>query len=626
MAKGTLRVRIVGDASHLQKTLGKAGSNLTRFAKVGILGAAGAIAGGVAMSIKSFADFDQAMTNSTAIMTGLTDAMRSEMATAAREIGKTTKFGATEAAQAFEYLALAGLDAEQSIAALPQVAAFAQAGNFDLALATDLATDAQAALGLASKDATENLENLTRITDVLVKGSTVANASTEQFAESLTQKAGVALRQLNKDVEEGIAVLSVYANQGVKGSEAGVQLNAVLEGLTRTARLNSKEYKKLGVEVFDSSGEMRNMADIVGDLESAFDGLSTEQQLAALASLGLTRQARDGTIALVGNAEAIRQYESDLRSAAGFTEGVADKQMDTFWAKLGLVKDQLLDVALSVGQSLMPALEGFVDWLQAKLPAVTGFFERIGERFSAVGATVGEVSGTAGADLEALGRKLADEADTTDAHLRAMGQDFLEFNGVVGTSTEEAGDFMAAMGEAWQDVWNNDIQPWLMNTVVPWFRDEFLPAAGQAMMDAGAAAGKAFLDGLWSNIRNLPGFIRDALGGADAIGGKGLGGFQMPNLNPFSSRSVPRASGGVGTIRPMAHGGILKARPGGHVVRAAEAGVDEAFVPLTPQGMAAAGLGGGNTYITVHGTVLAERELLDLVDRGRARDFARNGR
>src|SRR5690554_5221190 len=189
------------------KDLMKIGKTFTKSITLPVVGALGAVT-------KFGADFQRTMTQSTAIMGDLSDEMRSKMERAARDVATTTKFSATEAAQAYEFLALAGLDAEQSIAAIPQVAAFAQAGNFDLARATDLATDAQSALGLASADATENLENMTRVTDVLTRVATLANANTEQFSEALTEKAGVALRNLNKDIEEGSAALAVYADQG----------------------------------------------------------------------------------------------------------------------------------------------------------------------------------------------------------------------------------------------------------------------------------------------------------------------------------------------------------------------------------------------------------------------------
>ena len=346
------------------RDLQTAGKGMTAAFTVPILAVGGA-------AVKAFGDFEQTMIQSTAIMGDLSDEMRKDMELAAREIGKTTKFGATEAAEAFEFLALAGLDAEQSIAALPQVAAFAQAGNFDLARATDLATDAQAALGMTSKDAGKNLESLTRVTDVLTRAATLANANTEQFSESLTEKAGTALRNLKKDVEEGAAVLAVFADQGVKGSAAGTTLNATLEGLSRQAIKNKDYFQELNVEVFDGNGQMKNLADITADMEKALDGMSTEEQRATLMKLGFNRQALNGIQMLMGNSDAIREYEQELRIAGGTTADVADKQMDNLWDQLALIKDQLIDVAIELGQHIVPILkesvipmfEKFVEWV-----------------------------------------------------------------------------------------------------------------------------------------------------------------------------------------------------------------------------------------------------------------------
>jgi TP901 family phage tail tape measure protein len=264
--KSVIQVVVTGEASRLQRAMKGAGSILGTFAAIGLKAAAVtaqlATAIGVA-GVRQFANFDAAMQKSVAIMGDVSDAMRKDMSDAAREVAKTTTFSAEQAAESYFFLASAGLSAEQSIAALPKVAAFAQAGMFDMARATDLLTDAQSALGLTSNDATENLENMTRISDVLVKANTLANASVSQFSEALTNKAGAALRVLGKDVEEGTAVLAFFADQGVKGAEAGEMLNIMLRDVTRAAAGNAKEFDKLGLSVLDSDGNLKNMADVV---------------------------------------------------------------------------------------------------------------------------------------------------------------------------------------------------------------------------------------------------------------------------------------------------------------------------------------------------------------------------
>ena len=180
----------------------KSGKSLSKFsnvAKAGVVTALYAIVKAGAESIQTFMKFEDALNQSLAIMK-TTEAQQQAMSEAARKVGISTRISAEDSAEAFFFLASAGLDAEQSISALPQVAAFAQAGMFDMATATDLATDAQSALGLTVLDAQQNLTNLTRVTDVLVKANTLANASVQQFSEALTTKAGAALKVVNKDI------------------------------------------------------------------------------------------------------------------------------------------------------------------------------------------------------------------------------------------------------------------------------------------------------------------------------------------------------------------------------------------------------------------------------------------
>jgi TP901 family phage tail tape measure protein len=377
--KSVIQVVVTGEASRLQRAMKGAGSILGTFAAIGLKAAAVtaqlAAAVGVA-GVRQFANFDAAMQKSVAIMGDVSDAMLKDMSDAAREVAKTTTFSAEQAAESYFFLASAGLSAEQSIAALPKVAAFAQAGMFDMARATDLLTDAQSALGLTSDDAAENLENMTRISDVLVKANTLANASVSQFSEALTNKAGAALRVLGKDVEEGTAVLAFFADQGVKGAEAGEMLNIMLRDVTRAAAGNAKEFDKLGLSVLDSDGNLKNMADVVEEFTRVLGPMSDAQMAATLDQLGLTRAVGNSIRQTLGGADAIREYEAALRGASGATEEVAGKQLDTFNAQLGLLKSAVGDVFLSIGERLVPVFSDLVGSIQANLPAIEAFADR----------------------------------------------------------------------------------------------------------------------------------------------------------------------------------------------------------------------------------------------------------
>ena len=323
--------------------------------------ATGAIVGlGVAVT-KLGADFEAALSESLAIMGDVSETLRGDMSDAARDVAKATTFSAREAGESYFFLASAGLDAAQSVAALPQVAQFAQAGMFDMARATDLLTDAQSALGLASNDAQQNLANMARISDVLVKANTLANASVSQFSEALTNRAGASLRILNKDVEEGVAVLAAFADQGIKGSMAGEQLSIVIRDLQNASLKNADAFRQAGISVFDSSGQMRNFGDIIGDLEGRLAGMSDEQVRAELTTLGFQDRSVQALLTLVGTSDAIKDYEANLREAGGTTKEVADKQLNNFNAQLKLLQSVITDIAIEMSDKFLPALRDLVE-------------------------------------------------------------------------------------------------------------------------------------------------------------------------------------------------------------------------------------------------------------------------
>lgn len=324
--------------------------------KGSLIGGAAVVAMG-AISVKAFAGFDSAMTQSLAIMGDVSGPARKDMEKAARAVAKTTTFSAKQAAESYFFLASAGLDAAASVKAMPKVAKFAQAGMFDMARATDLATDAQSALGLTiRKDAVKNVKNLVRVTDVLVKANTLANATVEQFAKSLTTKAGAAMRSLGMDMEEGVAVLAAFADQGIKGQIAGEKFSIILRDLQKASIDNREAFEKMGVSVFDANGEVRNMGVIVGELERALGPMSDEQKKVTLGMLGFQEESQASLLALLGTSEAIKTYEKELRNAAGTTEEIAEKQLQTFSAQLTLLWHKIEDVFIEVGSKLVPVL------------------------------------------------------------------------------------------------------------------------------------------------------------------------------------------------------------------------------------------------------------------------------
>lgn len=354
------RAALIGTTSAtmgLGATLSRVGGGVAALTGVslGIVGVGNAARNMVASS----REFEQQFSSSLAIMGDVSEDLRQRMRDVAQDVAFQTQASASEAAEAYFFLASAGLDAEAAVAALPTTARFAQAGMFDLATATDLATDAQSALGLTVRDdAIENLANMVRVTDVLVKANTLSNATVEQFSTSLTNKAGPALRSVGKTIEEGVAVLAAFADQGVKGEEAGTALSIVMRDLATQAYKNADAFLDANVNVFDASGEMRDMADIVADLEDRLSGLSDLARKQVLLDLGFADKSLAFTTALIGTSDLIRDYHKQLLEAGGTTREVADKQIPPLEQAINDLKAGFDEFS----QIVMPPLaEGFLD-------------------------------------------------------------------------------------------------------------------------------------------------------------------------------------------------------------------------------------------------------------------------
>ena len=337
-----------------------------------------AVAGTAAASYKaaeSYNSLAQALQRSIAIQE-VSIEQQQRMTDVSLVTARNVRASSEQIAESFFFLASAGLDVEQQIAAIPAVTAFAEAGNFDLARATDLATDAQSALGMSSKDAQQNLEQLTRVTDVLVGANTLANASTEQFSEALTNRSAAAARQIGMEIEELTAILAAFADQGVKGAEAGTQVAIVLRDLQTKALANQQAFAQAGVAVFDASGEFRDMADIISDLETRLDGLSDAEQKATLLALGFADKSVGALQTLLGTSEKIEDYEQRLLSMGGTSARVAADQMTDFskatnriakewdetWKRIGSVADNAVTPIL---ENVAALTEGVAEFTAA---------------------------------------------------------------------------------------------------------------------------------------------------------------------------------------------------------------------------------------------------------------------
>lgn len=309
-----------------------------------------------ASSIKAFSNFDKAMTNTSAIMGGLSRDVRAEMEDVARTISTQTTFAANELAEAFVTIARTGANAENAINTIGVAAKFAQANMLGLKTSTILLTDSLAALGLKARDPEKRLKNMTRLANLLSLAAIKSQGSANDFAVSLTRKAGPAIRASNIGLEQGISLLSVYADQGVRGALAGERTEIVLRELARAQLRSTRLWDKVGISASTATGEYLPLSNIIGQLEDKLGKLGPFIVRATLQTLGFQQRAIQATLALLGTSKELARYTKLYEEHAAVLDSLIKIQMQSFSARLTVMRNKILLAQQAMGQVLAPTI------------------------------------------------------------------------------------------------------------------------------------------------------------------------------------------------------------------------------------------------------------------------------
>ena len=336
------------------------GQRLGSAVKTGMKVAAGAIAAGTAAvgafakeALKVGAGFDSAMSQVAATM-GTTVGEIGELRTFAMEMGATTAFSATQAAEALNYMALAGYDAETSMRMLPNVLNLAAAGGMELATASDMVTDASSALGL-SLDETETL------IDQMARTSSKTNTSVAQLGEAILTVGGTA-KGLSGDTEELNAVLGILADNGIKGSEAGTKLRNIMLALNPTTEDAAAAFEKLGIQAYDSNGELRSLDSIFGEMSAKLDGMTDQEKQEIISKIFNKADIAAVNALLDTNSERWDEVYSSIEDASGAAEAMANTQLDNLAGDVTLLKSAFEGVKIAVSDQLTPVIRDFVQF------------------------------------------------------------------------------------------------------------------------------------------------------------------------------------------------------------------------------------------------------------------------
>lgn len=329
----------------LQKMMSAVGQDLTRTVTAPVV-ALGTTA------VKAFAGFDDAMRQVQATM-GATAEESAKLAAAAKEAGATTRYTASEAAEALNYLALAGYDADTAIESMPQVLRLAQAGAIDLAYASDMLTDSMAALG-------KDTSYMEEFSDQMVKTSQRSNTSVSQLGEAILTIGGTA-KVLAGDTVELNTALGLLADNGIKGSEGGTKLRNVILSLTAPTEKASKQMAKLGLDVFDAEGNMRPLQEIITDLNKAMDGMTDEEKQNIITKI-FNKRDLDAVTALMGTTvERWEQLTGEIENSSGVAQEVAETMEGGIGGAFRNLSSAVEAVAIEFGENMAPMVQNVAE-------------------------------------------------------------------------------------------------------------------------------------------------------------------------------------------------------------------------------------------------------------------------
>lgn len=483
--KSAVALQKIGETGEKLKSVGSsiegAGKKLMPVtAAVGGLGAA---------AVKVAADFDSGMSKVAAV-SGAAGENLDQLREKAREMGAKTKFSASEAASAMEYMAMAGWKTGVMLDGIEGIMNLAAASGEDLATTSDIVTDALTAMGLSASDSGH-------FADILAAASSNANTNVSMMGETFKYCAPVA-GALGFSAEDTAEAIGLMANAGIKSSQAGTAMRSMMTNLTGDVTFVGDAFGELTVQTTNTDGSMRSLGDILEDCRGAFSQMSESEQAANAEAL-VGKNAMSGFLAVMNAAPGdIEKLNGAITNCDGTAEKMAATMQDNLTGQITILKSQLEELAISIGEMLMPYIRQIVGWIQGLVDWLIGLDEgtkKMIVTIALVAAAVAPVLIVIGKVVGAIGTIM-----TVVPQIAAAISGVIAF--VSGTLIPAIGAVVAAVG--WIPIaiaaviaiivllWNK----------CDWFREAVI-AVWEAVKLATIAAWNAvgeFLTSLWGNI------------------------------------------------------------------------------------------------------------------------------
>lgn len=352
-----------------------------------------AVAGLGTAAVKTTADFDTSMSQVQATM-GITKDAMSELngesvntvealRGLAKQMGSETAFSASECADAMNYLALAGYDTQEIYDTLPTVLNLAAAGGIDLASASDMVTDAMSALGMETSEADT-------MVDQMSKTASTTNTSVAQLGEAILT-IGATAKTVKGGTAELNTALGILANNGIKGAEGGTHLRNVILALQSPTDKAAACMESLGVEVYDSEGNMRSLNDILGDLNTSMDGMTSAEKQNIISSIFNKTDLAAVNSLLANTGDSWDSLQQSITESGGAAQQMADTQLDNLSGQITILKSALEGLAISFGEILMPKIRAVAKKVQEFVDKLNGMNDEQKETVVKIAAVVAAI-------------------------------------------------------------------------------------------------------------------------------------------------------------------------------------------------------------------------------------------
>lgn len=342
---------------------------------------------GLTDTINTQKDFEAAMSQVQAVSGADSDEL-DQLTKKAEEMGATTKFTATDSAEAFNYMAMAGWKTEDMLDGISGIMQLAAAANEDLGTTSDIVTDALTAFGLKASDAG-------MFSDVLAAASSNANTNVSMMGETFKFAASMA-GSLGYSVQDVALMTGLMANSGIKASMAGTALNSIMTRLSTNTHHARDTLEELGIKFFDAQGNARPLVDVMEELRDATANMNDEQKTSVANAIAGT-DSQKGLLAILNASETdYNKLANAIDNAAGASERMADTQLDNLSGSITLLQSAVDGVKISFGSRLNHYVRDVADGLTAAMPdveaALSDFMDFVDRKYDVMQAKMRDLT------------------------------------------------------------------------------------------------------------------------------------------------------------------------------------------------------------------------------------------